>query len=208
MTTPLHEKLKKELEGLPEAVQENFGRVIKIGDGIATVSGLSQVLASEMIAIYPGTASQNPEEINEGNAVYGLALNLEEYQIGVVILGEYVGISEGDVVKTTGRVLEVPVGEGLLGNVVDPLGASLEGKTISASASYPVEKTAPGVIARESVNEPLRQNNPPSPNSTNRRAAGGRLQYATVPAKGCLRLRYFFRCLHAPNGCKPLRFLN
>jgi len=155
MTTPLHEKLKKELEGLPEAVQENFGRVIKIGDGIATVSGLSQVLASEMIAIYPGTASQNPEEINEVNAVYGLALNLEEYQIGVVILGEYVGISEGDVVKTTGRVLEVPVGEGLLGNVVDPLGASLEGKTISASASYPVEKTAPGVIVRESVNEPL-----------------------------------------------------
>jgi len=155
MTTPLTEKLKQQLQGLPEAVQENFGRVIKIGDGIATVSGLSQVLASEMVAIYPGTARQNPEEINEENAVYGLALNLEEYQIGVVILGEYVSISEGDIVKTTGRVLEVPVGEGLVGNVVDPLGQSLEGKTIPASASYPVEKTAPGVIARESVNEPL-----------------------------------------------------
>ena len=155
MTTPLQEKLKKELEGLPEAVQENFGRVIKIGDGIATVSGLSQVLASEMIAIYPGTSGQNPEEINQDNVVYGLALNLEEYQVGVIILGEYVNISEGDIVKTTGRVLEVPVGEGLVGHVVNPLGQSLEGKTISASASYPVEKIAPGVIARESVNEPL-----------------------------------------------------
>lgn len=152
---PLHEKLKQELEGLPEAVQENFGRVVKIGDGIATVSGLSQVLASEMIAIYPDTANQNPEEISEENPVYGLALNLEEYQVGIIILGEYKNISEGDIVKTTGRVLEVPVGEELLGNVVDPLGASLEGKTISAQAHYPVEKTAPGVIVRESVNEPL-----------------------------------------------------
>ena len=153
MTTPLQEKLRRQLEGLPEAVQENFGRVIKIGDGIAIVSGLSQVLASEMIAIYPGTANQNPEEIEENNVVYGLALNLEEYQIGVIILGQYTNISEGDVVKTTGRILEVPVGEGLVGHVVNPLGESLEGKTISASASYPVEKTAPGVIARESVNE-------------------------------------------------------
>jgi len=153
--TQLSEKLKRELEGLPEAVQENFGRVIRIGDGIATVSGLSRVLASEMVAIYPGTARHNPEEISEENPIYGLALNLEEYQIGVVILGEYGNISEGDVVKTTGRVLEVPVGEELLGNVVNPLGVSLEGKTISTSSSYPVEKTAPGVIMRESVNEPL-----------------------------------------------------
>ena len=155
MSIPLSEKLKRELEGLPETVQENFGRVIKIGDGIAAVSGLSQVLASEMIAIYPGTASQNPEEIDESNPVYGLALNLEEYQVGVVILGGYSHISEGDIVKTTGRVLEVPVGEGLLGNVVNPLGQSLEGKVISASAHYPVEKIAPGVIVRESVNEPV-----------------------------------------------------
>jgi F-type H+-transporting ATPase subunit alpha len=151
----LTEKLKGELRGLPEAVQENFGRVIKIGDGIATVSGLSQALASEMVAIYPGTSSKNPEEIKEDNAVYGLALNLEEYQVGVVILGEYKNIAEGDIVKTTGRVLEIPVGEGLIGNVINPLGQSLEGKAISASASYPVEKVAPGVIVRESVNEPL-----------------------------------------------------
>lgn len=155
MSAPLHEKLKRELEGLPEAVQENFGRVLKIGDGIATASGLSNVLASEMIAIYPGTAQQAPEEIREENPIFGLALNLEEHQIGIVILGEYKHISEGDIVKTTGRVLEVPVGEGLLGNVLNPLGASLEGKSITASASYPIEKTAPGVILRESVNEPL-----------------------------------------------------
>ncbi len=155
MSIPLSEKLKNELQGLPEAVQENFGRVIKIGDGIAAVSGLSQVLASEMIAIYPGTASRNPEEIDESNPIYGLALNLEEYQVGVVILGEYTSVSEGDIVKTTGRVLEVPVGEGLLGNVVNPLGQSLEGKVISASRHYPVEKIAPGVIVRESVNEPM-----------------------------------------------------
>ena len=155
MNTSLHEKLKKQLEGLPEAVQENFGRVTKVGDGIAGVSGLSQVLASEMVAIYPGTAAQNPEEINEENPVYGLALNLEEYQIGVVILGDYKNISEGDIVKTTGRVLEVPVGEELVGNVLDPLGQSLEGKVIPTSRFYPVEKVAPGVIARESVNEPI-----------------------------------------------------
>lgn len=155
MNTPLNEKLKRELEGLPEAVQENFGRVVKIGDGIATVSGLSQVVASEMVAIYPGTSAQNPEEINEKDPVYGLALNLEEYQVGVVILGEYRNISEGDIVKTTGRVLEVPVGEELLGNVLDPLGQSLEGKTIATKHTYPVEAVAPGVIARESVNEPL-----------------------------------------------------
>lgn len=155
MTTQLQEKLKRQLEGLPEAVQENFGRVIKIGDGIAIVSGLSRVLASEMVAMYPGTSTQNPEEIKEDNPIYGLALNLEEYQVGVVILGEYKNISEGDIVKTTGRVLEIPVGEELLGNVLNPLGASLEGKTFNASAYYPIEKTAPGVIARESVNEPL-----------------------------------------------------
>ena len=155
MNTSLHEKLKHELEGLPEAVQENFGRVIKIGDGICTVSGLSQVLASEMIAIYPGTADKNPEEISEENPVYGLALNLEEYQVGVIILGEYNDISEGDIAKTTGKVLRVPVGEELIGNVLDPLGKSLEGKNISSSKFYPIEKMAPGVIARESVNEPL-----------------------------------------------------
>lgn len=153
----LQEKLKRELQGLPEAVQENFGRVIKIGDGIATVSGLSQALASEMIAIYPGTADKNPEEINEQNPVYGLALNLEEYQVGVVVLGEYNSISEGDVVKTTGRVLEVPVGEELLGHVLNPLGKSLEGGSLTFNVKhyYPIEKTAPGVIMRESVNEPL-----------------------------------------------------
>ncbi len=155
MTTQLHEKLKKELQGLPEAVQENFGRVIRVGDGIAAVSGLSQVLASEMVAIYPNTSTQNPEEIKEENPVYGLAFNLEEYQVGIVILGEYKNISEGDIVKTTGRVLEIPVGEELVGNVVNPLGQSLEGKAISASAFYPAEKVAPGVITRESVNEPL-----------------------------------------------------
>jgi F-type H+-transporting ATPase subunit alpha len=155
MSIPLSEKLKNELTGLPEAVQENFGRVMKIGDGIATVSGLSQALASEMIAIYPGTADKNPEEISEENPIYGMALNLEEYQVGIVILGEYNNISEGDVAKTTGRVLQVPVGEELLGNVLDPLGKSLEGKSISSSKFYPVEKTAPGVIMRESVNEPL-----------------------------------------------------
>ena len=155
MSNQLNEKFKKELEGLPEAVQENFGRVTKIGDGIASVSGLSQVLASEMVAIFPGTADNSPEEINEKNPIYGLALNLEEYQVGIIVLGKYDKISEGDIVKTTGRVLEVPVGEELLGNVVDPLGRSLEGKNIATKASYPVEKMAPGVIEREAVNEPL-----------------------------------------------------
>lgn len=153
--TTLSEKLKKELEGLPESVQENFGRIMSIGDGIAKISGLSQVLASEMVAIYPGTSSQNPEDIKEENPLFGLALNLESYEVGAVVLGEFSKITEGDIVKTTGRVLDIPVGEELLGSVVNPLGESLEGKTFNASARYPIEKKAPGVIERESVKQPI-----------------------------------------------------
>ena len=155
MPSPLYEKLKKELEGLSQVSEESFGRIVKIGDGIATVSGLSEVVASEMVAIYPGTNNQNPEEINESNPIYAIALNLEEYQVGIVIMGNYDKIHEGDIVKTTGKIFEVPVGEGLLGNVVNPLGQSLQGKNIEAAATYPIEKIAPGVIARKSVNEPM-----------------------------------------------------
>ena len=155
MPTPLYEKLKKELEGIPQAAEENFGRVIKIGDGIATASGLSQVLAAEMVAIYPGTRDKDPEEIKESDPIYGVALNLQEDQVGIIILGQYSGISEGDVIKTTGRVLEVPVGEELLGQVLDPLGQSMEGKSLSTKKRYPVEKIAPDVISRKSVDEPL-----------------------------------------------------
>src|SRR3989344_3050920 len=146
MPTPLYEKLKKELEGIPQAAEENFGRVIKIGDGIATASGLSQVLAAEMVAIYPGTRDKDPEEIKESDPIYGVALNLQEDQVGIIILGQYSGISEGDVIKTTGRVHEVPVGEELLGQVLDPLGQSMEGKSLSTKKRYPVEKIAPDVI--------------------------------------------------------------
>src|SRR5690606_34115023 len=87
---------------------------------------------------------------------FGLALNLEQDSVGAVVLGDYKHISEGDTVKTTGRILEVPVGEGLLGRVVDALGQPIDGKgPINAAGTSPIEKVAPGVITRQSVNQPV-----------------------------------------------------
>ncbi|MBU0598478.1 F0F1 ATP synthase subunit alpha, partial [Patescibacteria group bacterium] len=122
--------------------QEKVGTVESIGDGIARISGLSEVMASEMLA-FPGQK-------------FGLALNLEEDSIGAIILGSQEGIKEGDTVKSTGRILEVPVGEAMVGRVVNPLGQAIDGKgDIKSDKSYPVEKIAPRVITRESVNTPV-----------------------------------------------------
>lgn len=140
-------QLKKRLEGFePKVTEEKIGHILELGDGIAKVSGLSSVVSMEMVIA----------EDSRGETVNGLALNLEADTVGIMLLGNASGLREGDVVKTTGRVLEVPVGEGMIGRVVDALGEPVDGKgPIKSSARYPVEKIAPGVITRESVKTPL-----------------------------------------------------
>jgi F-type H+-transporting ATPase subunit alpha len=124
------------------AETRNVGTVVEVGDGIAQVYGLEGALASELLE-FPG-------------GVYGMALNLEEETVGAVVLGSATAIKEGDVVKTTGRVVEVPVGPELLGRVVDPLGRPLDDKgPINAARTRPVERIAPGVIVRQGVDTPV-----------------------------------------------------
>lgn len=136
-------QLKSKIEKFQtDAQAQTVGAVITIGDGIARVSGLTNVKASEMLEFPGGTL--------------GVALNLDEDSIGAIMLGDYTHIKEGDVVKSTGQILSVPVGEALVGRVVNPLGQPLDGKGgIQTGQSYPVEKIAPGVMERKSVTEPL-----------------------------------------------------
>src|SRR5438309_6226634 len=135
--------IKDSIEKFDEKTQSrNVGTVVEVGDGIAQGYGLDAALASELLE-FP-------------NGVMGLALNLAEETVGVVILGEAQAITEGDLVKTTGRVVEVPVGQALLGRVVDPLGKPLDDKgRIDSSKTRPVERIAPGVIVRQSVDTPV-----------------------------------------------------
>ncbi len=137
------EQLKKQIEGFKTEIQtEHIGKVIEIGDGVARISGLKDAMASEMLEFENGS--------------FGVALNLEEDRVGAMILGSYEGIKEGGTVKSTGKILSVPVGESFIGRVVDPLGQSLDGKGgIKTDKFYPIEKIAPGVITRESVHEPV-----------------------------------------------------
>ncbi len=139
----LVEQIQKQISGLKlKAARQNVGVVTEIGDGVARIEGLSDVMASEMIEFPFG--------------VFGLALNLEEYNVGAVLLGDYTKIKEGMEVKTTGKVLQVPVGEALIGRVVNALGQPIDGKgVIKTKTSYPVEKIAPGVITRQHVDTPL-----------------------------------------------------
>ena len=121
---------------------QSVGTVVAISDGIARVHGLSDVMSGEMVAL-PGDT-------------YAIAMNLERDSVGIVILGKYKHITEGDEVRCTSRILEVPVGPGLLGRVVDALGNPIDGKgAIAADQTSPVEKVAPGVISRQSVSQPL-----------------------------------------------------
>src|SRR6476620_6770877 len=114
----------------------------EIGDGIAKIEGLTDAMLNEMIDL--------------GNGVTGLALNLDETEVGVVVLGDYTRLKEGDEARTTGRVMQVPVGKGLLGRVVNVLGEPIDGKgPIKSDVSYPVEKIAPGIIRRRSVSQPM-----------------------------------------------------
>ena len=140
----LLQELEEKISGLSNATaaKSNVGTVREIGDGVARIEGLGGVMLNEMLE-FPG-------------GVYGLALNLEETEVGAIILGDYTSISEGDEVKTTGRLLEVPVGKELLGRVVDSLGQPIDGKgPVQSKSFYPVEKIAPGIIKRQSVSQPL-----------------------------------------------------
>ena len=139
----ISELIKSRIQNF-EAVAEarTEGTVVSLTDGIARIHGLNDVMQGEMIE-FPGN-------------IFGMALNLERDSVGAVILGEYKSIKEGDSVKCTGKILEVPVGNGLLGRVVDSLGTPIDGKgPIEASETAPIEKIAPGVIERQSVDEPV-----------------------------------------------------
>ncbi len=135
--------IKKQIESFDGATEARTeGTVVGITDGIIRVHGLADVMAGEMLE-FPGNT-------------FGMALNLERDSVGAVVLGPYTHITEGDSVKCTGRILEVPVGEGLLGRVVDALGQPIDGKgDIVTTESSPIEKVAPGVISRQSVDQPL-----------------------------------------------------
>jgi F-type H+-transporting ATPase subunit alpha len=118
------------------------GSVISLGDGIARVHGVERAMAGEMIEFPHG--------------VFGIALNLEEDSVGAVLLGEYLEIKEGDPVKRTGRIISVPVGEAMLGRVVNALGQPIDGKgPILTKETAPIEKIAPGVVDRQPVREPM-----------------------------------------------------
>lgn len=140
------EQLKEEISGFKAEVSEkSVGKVLKVSDGIALVSGLAEAMMSEILIFKTETAE-----------VTGVALNLEESQVGAIILGDYTAIKEGDEVIATKRILEVPVGENMIGRVVNPLGEPMDGKgKIETSKFYPIEKIAPGVITRASVKEPV-----------------------------------------------------
>ncbi|MDH5692060.1 MAG: F0F1 ATP synthase subunit alpha, partial [Gammaproteobacteria bacterium] len=141
--TEISDLIKKKIENYSAATEARTeGTVVGLTDGIVRIHGLSDAMSMEML------------EFDGGR--YGLALNLERDSVGAVVLGDYQGIAEGDSVRCTGRVLEVPVGRELLGRVVDALGNPIDGKgPINAKESSPIEKIAPGVIERKSVDQPV-----------------------------------------------------
>ncbi len=137
------ELIQKEIDSLNSStVKSNIGKITMLADGVARVDGLSKVMSNEMVE-FPGD-------------VFGIALNLEEDEVGCVIMGDISRLKEGDEAKTTGRLLSIPVGKALLGRVVDVIGNPVDGKgPIDASEIYPIEKVAPGIIPRKSVDQPL-----------------------------------------------------
>ena len=142
-TNHIVENLKREIENFTAGIKvEKVGKVLEVFDGIAKVSGLSDIKSSEMVT-FP-------------NGEMGVALNLEEDTVGIIILGDFSKIKEGDEVKTTGKILEIPVSDDILGRVVNAIGVPIDGKgAIKSSKTYPIEKVAPGVITRLSVSEPV-----------------------------------------------------
>ena len=135
--------IRSEIKGFDEGADvSGVGTIVEVGDGIAQIYGLSGALASELLE-FPG-------------GVMGMAFNLEEETVGALILGDYTELKEGDQVKTTGRVVEVPVGDALIGRVVNPLGEPIDGKgAIETTKTRPIERIAPGVIVRQPVDTPV-----------------------------------------------------
>src|SRR5580765_6706170 len=142
MSTLLQE-IESKIAGVKTTTaKQNVGTVREIGDGVAKIEGLTDAMLNEMLDF--------------GGGVTGLALNLEETEVGAIILGDYTKVEEGGEVRTTGKLLQVPVGKALLGRVVNALGQPLDGKgPIKGEANYPVEKIAPGIIKRKSVSQPV-----------------------------------------------------
>jgi len=139
----LLKEIEDQIEGVKAATAtENVGVIREVGDGVARVEGLTNAMLNEMLDL--------------GHGITGLALNLEETEVGVIILGDYTQLEEGDEVRTTGKLLQVPVGMALLGRVVNTLGEPVDGKgPIKSSVAYPVEKLAPGIIRRRPVSQPV-----------------------------------------------------
>ena len=139
----LLQELESQIEDIRSSIsKQNVGVIREVGDGVARVEGLSDAMLNEMLDL--------------GHGVTGLALNLEENEVGVIVLGDYTQLEEGDEVRTTGKLLQVPVGMGLLGRVVNTLGEPVDGKgPIKSDVAYPVEKLAPGIIRRQQVNQPV-----------------------------------------------------
>ena len=142
MSTLLQE-IEEQIAGAKSApAKQNVGIIREIGDGVAKIDGLNDAMLNEMIDL--------------GGGITGLALNLDENEVGVIVLGDYTQLKEGGEARTTGKVLQVPVGKGLLGRVVNVLGEPVDGKgPIKYDKTYPVEKTAPGIIRRRSVSQPV-----------------------------------------------------
>ena len=143
----IDDALRAQLDALNTSVESReVGTVIQVGDGIARIDGLKDAMAGELLE-FTGA---------DGRTIYGMAQNLEEDEVGAVLMGEVTAIKENDMVRTTGRIVEVPSGRGLLGRVVNPLGMPIDGKgPIEAEAYRPVEFKAPGVISRQPVCEPM-----------------------------------------------------
>src|SRR5712691_11546925 len=141
--TEISDLIKQRIENFKSVTEaRNVGSIISVTDGITRIHGLADACYGEMLE-FPGNT-------------YGLALNLEQDSVGAVVLGDYKHLTEGDTVKTTGRILEVPVGRELLGRVVDALGLPLDGKgPVKAERTSPIERVAPGVIYRQSVSQPV-----------------------------------------------------
>src|SRR5437868_5217146 len=139
----LLQEIEAQISGAKTATaKQNVGTVREIGDGVAKIEGLTRAKLNEMLDF--------------GNGVTGLALNLEETEVGAIILGDYTKVNEGDEVRATGKLLQVPVGKGLLGRVVNTLGEPIDGKgPVKNDVAYPVEKLAPGIIRRQSVSQPV-----------------------------------------------------
>ena len=128
--------------------QVNVGTVLSISDGVARITGLDRVAAQELLEF--------PVKEGRHEPIFGLALNLEEESVSAIILGDYLSIEEGDQVNSTGRIISVPVGQALVGRVVNPLGQAIDGKgSIASDKTRPIERIAPGVITRQSVDTPV-----------------------------------------------------